>query len=577
MTSPAPDPAPMTPVRRHDLDAVRAFAMLLGLVLHAGLSFMDAGWVIRDTSTVPGLDLVIAAIHGARMPVFFLLSGFFTAMMFRRRGTAGMLRHRAVRVAIPLGIGCATIVPATWWSMSYAMSMPTAIVASSSEPESARDEGAAEAPAADLWSAAGAGDLERVTELLDAGAPIDTQDPAYGLTPLAWAVLLGHESIADELLARGADPGQRYRDGNAPIHTAAFFGRGEIGVALIDAGADVTALNPFGQRVEQILEVPQAITEGIAQSLDIEIDFEDVAEGRAMIRARLAKGDADDTDGAGGTGLAESSARDRRDVGDRLRGLMAFPFFHHLWFLWFLSGYFLIFGLLAPIARRAGRVIPTSAARVLGSSPGCLLWTIPLCLPLQMLMRAGGAIPGFGPDTSAGLIPLPHVFAYYAVFFAAGAMLFSVGGASQRLGRGWLPMLLIAAAMTPFALGLSAHLPWATGLIEDDRWRHLAASFGETAYAWLVVLGITGLAERVLHRERPWVRWLSDASYWTYLGHLPLIFVLQGVARGLELPGPVELVTIIIVTTATMLFTYRFGVRYTPIGRLLNGPRVRPR
>ena len=33
--------------RRHDLDALRAFAMLLGIALHAAPSFMDFPWVVQ--------------------------------------------------------------------------------------------------------------------------------------------------------------------------------------------------------------------------------------------------------------------------------------------------------------------------------------------------------------------------------------------------------------------------------------------------------------------------------------------------------------------------------------------------
>ena len=34
--------------RRNDLDALRTFAMLLGIVLHAGLSFANVPWVVQD-------------------------------------------------------------------------------------------------------------------------------------------------------------------------------------------------------------------------------------------------------------------------------------------------------------------------------------------------------------------------------------------------------------------------------------------------------------------------------------------------------------------------------------------------
>ena len=35
--------------RRHDLDALRAFAMLLGIALHAAMSFTGFPWVVQDS------------------------------------------------------------------------------------------------------------------------------------------------------------------------------------------------------------------------------------------------------------------------------------------------------------------------------------------------------------------------------------------------------------------------------------------------------------------------------------------------------------------------------------------------
>ena len=67
----APDP------RRYDLDALRAAAMLLGILLHAGLSFAPLfPWPVQDERQSGIYGLLFAAIHGFRMPVFFVLSGF---------------------------------------------------------------------------------------------------------------------------------------------------------------------------------------------------------------------------------------------------------------------------------------------------------------------------------------------------------------------------------------------------------------------------------------------------------------------------------------------------------------------
>ena len=97
--------------RRYDLDALRGFAMLLGIALHAGLSLTPFPWPVQDTRQNELFGLFFAAVHGFRMPLFFLLSGFFTAMLWRGRGVKPLLAHRFRRVFLPLLLGLVTIVP----------------------------------------------------------------------------------------------------------------------------------------------------------------------------------------------------------------------------------------------------------------------------------------------------------------------------------------------------------------------------------------------------------------------------------------------------------------------------------
>ncbi|MHC4776907.1 MAG: hypothetical protein ACYTBR_16830, partial [Planctomycetota bacterium] len=53
------------------------------------------------------------------------------------------------------------------------------------------------------------------------------------------------------------------------------------------------------------------------------------------------------------------------------------------------------------------------------------------------------------------------------------------------------------------------------------------------------------------------------------------IIVGQALLRDVGLPAIVKLTLLIAVSTAILLVTYQFLVRYTWIGRLLNGPRTR--
>ena len=72
--------------RLHYLDATRAFALLLGIVFHASLSFMPVfiGWAVMDVSTsyIAGGFALIS--HTFRMALFFLIAGFFSAMVLNK-------------------------------------------------------------------------------------------------------------------------------------------------------------------------------------------------------------------------------------------------------------------------------------------------------------------------------------------------------------------------------------------------------------------------------------------------------------------------------------------------------------
>lgn len=89
--------------RLHALDAVRAYALLLGVVLHSAAAFVEnfpmAMW--RDEpSTVAALMFYV--IHIFRMSAFFLIAGFFARVLVERRGVKAFVLDRAKRVAVPL-------------------------------------------------------------------------------------------------------------------------------------------------------------------------------------------------------------------------------------------------------------------------------------------------------------------------------------------------------------------------------------------------------------------------------------------------------------------------------------------
>ncbi len=94
------------PERLYALDNLRALMMWLGIVLHVSVIHMvhDSPLPWQDDRTTPVADLMSAFIHTFRMPVFFILAGFFAAMLVQKRGVRGMVHHRLRRLGLPFAI-----------------------------------------------------------------------------------------------------------------------------------------------------------------------------------------------------------------------------------------------------------------------------------------------------------------------------------------------------------------------------------------------------------------------------------------------------------------------------------------
>lgn len=91
--------------RIHHLDNLRALAMLAGVVFHAALAYsplLHPYWPTADAVNSGVVDVVAWFLHLFRMPLFFVVTGFFAAQVANDRGMAGLFRNRLARVLLPL-------------------------------------------------------------------------------------------------------------------------------------------------------------------------------------------------------------------------------------------------------------------------------------------------------------------------------------------------------------------------------------------------------------------------------------------------------------------------------------------
>jgi glucan biosynthesis protein C len=245
----------------------------------------------------------------------------------------------------------------------------------------------------------------------------------------------------------------------------------------------------------------------------------------------------------------------------------------HLWFLWVLLIFYAAALMLRPLARlidRDGRTADRLATLMVGP------WTplIP-AVPLAFALNAHPQwYPMFGvPTPDYGFVPNAAALVAYGAAFTVGWLLARRLDLLPRLARLWPLFLIVGAATGTAAFHLSGGLQPALEPMADPAMK--------TTLAWVVALAtyasafaFLGLCVTLLGRANAVIRYLSDASYWTYLIHLPLVMAAQVLVLGLDAPWWAKMGTVVAMVMIVCLVTYELLVRHTFVGKALNGRRV---
>ena len=516
--------------RRHDLDALRAIAMLLGIVLHAILGFLPipGAWPVQDSMPSSSMGLLLAVIHGFRMPLFFVISGFFTMMLIRRRGLRAVLWQRFKRIFLPFLVGMITIIPLNWVCYGVLAQWQQQRAAAQSSQIERREKNPSSKPSTTNltsgWYVAASGNVEAVDQWLDSGGDIN----------------------------------HREKDGATALHGAFLFGKPETAESLIQAGADPQSKNNRGESCVQMLYAPWGITKTISNLVSIELDHDQVLAGRRQI-ARMVNipPETIQLDKPSKSGI------------QRIEFLFAFPATGHLWFLWFLC--WLVSGLAIVYALGRAAGLPRLPAWF-SSTSFRYVWLIPLTAIPAFTMH--DAVSNFGPATSLGILPLPSVLLYYAVFFGFGALFFDAhytdSSPEQHAQRsspsGVLGLIMMAAGclvLYPSWLYLSKQVSGPRTVIV----------LIESTYTWLMIFASIRIFACWFSRPSALLRYLSDASYWMYLIHIPLIFFVQYWIAPFAINPWIKLPIVCVLTGLILMISYHVLVRSTPIGWFLNGRR----
>ncbi|NDV63426.1 acyltransferase family protein [Puniceicoccales bacterium CK1056] len=103
--------------RFHSLDALRGFALLLGVFFHAAESFCPErlSWAVLDKNTHWIADWFQFLSHSFRMELFFLIAGFFAHLVYHRAGARHFILNRLSRIFLPFMMGWLILFPVLSW------------------------------------------------------------------------------------------------------------------------------------------------------------------------------------------------------------------------------------------------------------------------------------------------------------------------------------------------------------------------------------------------------------------------------------------------------------------------------
>ncbi|AMB75370.1 glucans biosynthesis protein MdoC [Pantoea ananatis] len=88
--------------REYFLDSIRACLMLLGVPFHVSLIYSSQKWAVNSSDASLWLTTLNDFIHAFRMQVFFVISGYFSYMLYLRYQPRRFLKVRLERVGIPM-------------------------------------------------------------------------------------------------------------------------------------------------------------------------------------------------------------------------------------------------------------------------------------------------------------------------------------------------------------------------------------------------------------------------------------------------------------------------------------------
>ncbi len=235
----------------------------------------------------------------------------------------------------------------------------------------------------------------------------------------------------------------------------------------------------------------------------------------------------------------------------------------HLWFLYYLILVNILFILLWEITPKAwAKKMIQATNRLTGnfSSSAIIIATGTLIVGAFIVAMGGQSI-----GTSMSFIPDGLIFITYFTFFVFGLIMYCCRNRLTELLSYWRPYLFIAVIMSFIYFYLLTRA--------DNAGVTPLPAFCAALIAWLMIFGCSGLFLENFSHPKPVLLFLGNASYWTYLIHLPIVIILSVLLTKCNICSVAKFGMTTTITGIITLTTYQWLVRRTFIGVLLNGSK----
>jgi hypothetical protein len=159
----------------------------------------------------------------------------------------------------------------------------------------------------------------------------------------------------------------------------------------------------------------------------------------------------------------------------------------------------------------------------------------------------------------------------YGIVFGFGWLLHRQTHLFLALEKSWAVYLGAALVLTIVCRSIAGPTPRWEPFLQGRELLVYTVAYVTGAWCW--AFGLIGAALRFLSDASPVRKYIAESSYWLYLMHISAITFFAMLSVRLDWHWSVKYLLIVAGSTALLVVSYHYLVRFTWVGAILNGRR----